>query len=906
MNIYDALGIAEVPERLLVVDGHSALYRSFYAVPPLTTSRGEPVGALYGFLRTLLMVLRTYPSRYVAVALDAGGVTVRHGQYAEYKATRRPTPAALAPQLLRVPELLDAFGIPCLRIPGYEADDVMATLSWETEGKGIPVLHLTGDKDMAQLVSGKVALLRPGRSPAEGVSVLDRAGVEELFGVPPERIPDLLALEGDPSDNVPGVKGIGAKTARDLLREYGSLEAVLAAAGTVRNPRVARALASGREDALLSRELVTLRAVPLPLSGADCLPRPIDVEVLRSMLDGLEFRTILAELSLDRPGAGNGTCQVVTGEDAFASLLQALRTAQEFALDLETTSTDPLTAQIVGIALAVEPDRAWYIPVGHVYPGSPRQLPLGRVLAGLRPLLEGEAPKLIGQNLKYDLQVLASHGIEVAGVAFDAMVAHWLLHPEAPAHGLDAIARSELGIRVQTYKDLLAVGGEDGIAAVPVDRAAHYAGEDAAVVCKLRPRLTSQLREAGLEQVFTEVELPLIEVLRAMERRGVLLDVDTLRAQGKELGIVLAQLRDELFSLAGGPFNPNSTPQVREVLYGRLKLPVLERRKTGPATDAFVLRELARYHEFPGKLAAYRELEKLRNTYIEKLPACVHPTTGRVHTSWNQTGTATGRLSSSDPNLQSIPAVHEAGVDIRRAFVAPPGRALLGADYSQIELRILAHLSGDENLIAAFERGEDLHRRTAAVLFDVAPERVDERMRTVAKRVNFGIIYGISPYGLARDLGIPQAEAKGHIDRFFQAYPRVGPFLERLVAEARETGYACTLLGRRRPLPGLKAVGEVPGSGWPSAEERNAINTPIQGSAADLIKLAMLRLHGAWRDGDLPAEIILQIHDELVFEVDERDADRAAGTVKEIMEGVGELRVPLAVAVKTGRHWGEL
>ncbi len=906
MTIYEALGIAEVPERLLLVDGHSTLYRSFYAVPDLTTSRGEPVGALYGFLRTLVKVLREYPSRYVAVALDAGGVTVRHEAYAEYKATRKPAPEPLLQQLPRVRELLEPLGIPCLVIPGYEADDVMATLSWEAERAGIPVLHLTGDKDMAQLVSERVFLLRPGRRPGDPLTLLDRDGVEEKFGVPPERIGDLLALEGDASDNVPGVRGIGEKTARELLAEHGSLDAVLAAADRIRNKRVAAALLAGREDALLSRELITLRQVPLPLSVADCAPGSLDPARLRGVLEALEFRTILAELALDRPAAPDGTYEVVTSEDAFAALLAALGRASEFALDLETTSTDPLTAEIVGISLAVEPDRAWYIPVGHTYPGAPAQLPLRRVLEGLRPLLEGETPRILGQNLKYDLQVLASHGVEVRGIAFDAMIAHWLLHPDAPAHGLDVIARSELGVRVQTYKELLAAGGEKGIAEVPVGRAARYAGEDAAVVCRLRPGLTAKLDEAGLAELFAEVELPLIEVLRAMERRGVLLDVEALRAQGKELEILLGQLRDELFALAGGPFNPNSTPQVREILYGKLKLPVLGKRKTGPATDAFVLRELAAHHEFPGKLAAYRELEKLRNTYIEKLPTYVHPRTGRVHTSWNQTGTATGRLSSSEPNLQSVPAAHEAGVDIRSAFVAPAGRVLLGADYSQIELRVLAHMSGDENLIAAFAGGEDLHRRTAATLFDVPPERVDARMRTIAKRVNFGIIYGISPYGLARDLGIPQAEAKGHIDRFFAAYPKVGPFLEGLVAEARRTGYARTLLGRRRPISGVQPENRSPGTGGAGFEGRNAINTPIQGSAADLIKLAMLRLHAAWRAGDLPAEMILQIHDELVFEADEGDADRAARAVKEIMESVADLRVPLAVDVKIGRHWGEI
>jgi len=901
MNIYGALGIRDVPERLLVVDGHSALYRAFYAIPDLTTSQGEPVNALYGFVRILLKVLRDYPARYVVVALDVAGPTVRHQAYPAYKATRKPMPDPLAVQVPRVAEILEAFGISSLAVPGYEADDVMATLSWAAEREGIPVLHLTGDKDMAQLVSDRVTLLRPGRGPADRLAELGRDAIVERYGVPPERIVDLLALEGDSTDNVPGVQGIGEKTARELLREHGSLDAVLDAAGTIRNKRVANALTAHRADALLSRELVTLREVPLPVGLADCAPKPVEPERLRAVLEGFEFRSILAEL-VPQPEAPKGQYEVVLTEDAFAGLLSRLSEADEFALDLETTGTDPLTTGIVGVAVAAEPDHAWYIPVGHAYPGVPAQLPLARVLDGLRPLLEGESPRLIGQNLKYDLQVLASHGIAARGVAFDAMIAHWLLRPDTPAHGLDAIARSELGVKVQTYKELLAGGGESGIHEVPLERAARYSGEDATVVCRLRPGLTAKLRDAGLEPLFDEVEIPLIEVLRQMERRGVLLDTDVLQEQGKELEVLLANLRGTLFSLAGGPFNPNSTPQVREILYGKLKLPVVGRTKTGPSTDAFVLRELSAHHEFPGQLAAYRELEKLRNTYIEKLPACVHPTTGRVHTSFNQTGTATGRLSSSDPNLQSIPAGHEAGVDIRRAFVAPPGRVLLGADYSQIELRILAHFSQDEALIAAFERGEDLHRRTASALFNVPPEEVDGPMRTIAKRVNFGIIYGISPYGLARDLRIPQAEAKGHIDRFFQAYPKVGPFLEGLIEEARQTGEARTLLGRRRPLPGL-AAGDRRGTG---ADQRNAINTPIQGSAADLMKLAMLRLHQAWREGELPAEMILQIHDELVFETDERDAYRATRMVKEIMEGVGDLRVSLRVEVKTGRNWGEI
>ncbi|MCS7216623.1 MAG: DNA polymerase I [Candidatus Bipolaricaulota bacterium] len=902
MTLYEALGLKDVPERILLIDGHSALFRCFYAIPDLATSKGEPVNALYGFVRTLLMALREYPSRYVAVAFDTEGKTVRHATFAAYKATRKPMPEALSRQLPRVKPLLSAFGVPHVECPGYEADDVMATLARRAAAEGIPALLLTGDKDMAQVVSDKIFLLRPGRKPSDRLTLVDRAGVEALFGVKPEQIVDLLALEGDSIDNVPGVPGVGEKTAVELLRQFGNLEGVLQAAPRLGNRRVAQALQEHRDAALLSRELVRLREAPLPLGPRDCALRPIDPQELRALLEELEFKSILAELKLEAEKARAPTYEAVLTEEAFLDLVEKLKRAEEFALDLETTSEDPLSAEIVGIAVALEPYRGYYIPVGHSYRGAPKQLPLEYVLSYLAPLLSAERPRKIGQNLKYDLQVLLNYGIEVRGVAFDAMLAHWLLKPDAPSHSLEAIAREELGIQVQTYKELLALGGAREMREVAVERAARYSGEDAEVVVRLRAPLTQKLREAELLRLFEDLEIPLIEVLLWMERRGVLLDADELRAQGKELEILLERTREELFALAGGPFNPNSTPQVREILYERLKLPVLERTKTGPSTDAQVLRDLAQYHEFPAKLIAYRELEKLRNTYVEKLPHYVHPRTGRIHTSFNQTGTATGRLSSSEPNLQNIPTKTEVGVDIRRAFVAPPGKVLLGADYSQIELRILAHMSGDEALLEAFQRGEDLHRRTAAVLFGVPPEAVDSRMRTIAKRVNFGIIYGITPYGLSRDVGIPQEEAKALIDRFFQAYPKVAEFLEKLVEEAQATGFARTLLGRKRPLPGLRNP-ERRGIGQ---DRRNAINTPIQGTAADLMKLAMLRIHRAWKEGRLPAEMILQIHDELVFEVAEGEAERAGALIRDLMEGVWELRAPLKVDVKIGRNWSEI
>ncbi|MGY4707313.1 DNA polymerase I [Candidatus Bipolaricaulota sp. J31] len=908
MTLYDLLGVKEVPERLLLIDGHSALFRSFYALPELTTSKGMPVNAIYGFTRTLLMALREYPSKYVVVAFDAKGPTLRHAAYAEYKATRKEMPDPLKVQLPVVKELVDVFGLKRLELEGYEADDIMATLSKLAEKRGIPVLNLTGDKDMAQLVSDKVFILKPGRRPTDRLELLDRKGIEERYGVPPERIVDLLALVGDPIDNVPGVKGIGEKTAKKLLQQYGSLEAVLQAAERIPNKRVAEALRAHREEALLSRELVRLKEAPLEISLEECAPAPLDTEALLEFLGKLEFFSIIKELGLEAryeelrekrtAGEPKPVYKAILDESALEALIGRLKEAEEFALDLETTGTDPFSAEIVGIALAVSPYEGFYIPVGHRYLGAPSQLSLDHVLEKLKPLLEDEGHRVIGQNLKYDMEVLSNYGIELRGISFDAMIAHWLLNPDAPSHALEVIAQEVLGERMRKYKELLAVGGERGMEEVPVERATAYAAADAEVITRLAGPLREKLEENGLKRLYEEVELPLIEVLAWMERRGVLLDVEVLQEQAKELEVMLSQLREELYELAGSRFNPNSTPQVREILYERLKLPVIAKTKTGPSTDAQVLRELSRLHEFPAKLLAYRELEKLRNTYVEKLPQYVHPKTGRIHTSFNQTGTATGRLSSSEPNLQNIP-LREGLIDIRRAFVAPKGRVLIGADYSQIELRVLAHLSGDENLIETFRKGEDLHRRTAAEIFGVPPEAVDERMRSVAKRVNFGIVYGITPYGLARDQGIPQEEAKKFIERFFAAYPKVKEFIDRVVREVEERGYAETILGRKRWIqaPGGKLVG---------AARRNAINAPVQGSAADIMKLAMLRCHRLWKEGKLPAEMILQVHDELIFEVDESAAEEAGRIIREAMEGVYELAAPLKVDIKVGRNWAEL
>ncbi len=896
MNLLRALGVEDPPERLLVIDAHSALYRSYHALPELTTSQGEPVQAVYGLVKTLLMAVKQYPSRYLAVAFDSTEPTVRHEAFADYKATREEMPQMLSRQLPRAKELLDVLGITRLEVPRYEADDIMAALVQQARAAGAEVLLLTGDKDMAQLVREGVKLLRPGRRPTDRLELMDASKVRERFGVPPEQMVDLLALVGDSSDNIPGVRGVGEKGARDLLSRYGSLEKALESAPSHPNRRVAQALTEGRESALLSKELVRLQPPELDRSVHEMVLGEWDSENVHRRLHELEFKSIVAELGVDAPPPALKST-VVTDEQSLAALVDELARQEAFALDLETTSPDPLSARLVGLAVAVRGGAGWYVPVGHETDET--QLTVEQVLYAMRPVLEGDHPQVWGQNLKYDLQVLAGYGVRLQGIVFDSMLAHWLLNPDAPSHGLEVIARDELGESMASYRQI--VGGEKTIAHVPIPRAAEYAVGDAEVVCRLHGPLLDQLREAELERLLVQVELPLIEVLARMERAGIPLDVDELHRQGTELETMLEGLRQELFALAGGEFNPGSVPQVREVLYQRLKLPVISRTKTGPSTDAHVLRELAAHHELPARLIAYRELEKLRNTYIEKLPLYVRSQSGRLHTSFNQSGTATGRLSSSHPNLQNIPSRHQVGVDIRRAFVAPEGKVFLAADYSQVELRVLAHFSGDPALQEDFRRGADLHRRTAARLFEVDERSVDDRMRAQAKRVNFGIVYGISPYGLARDLGLSQENAKGLIDRFFSAYPQVKQFLERLVVEGKQRGYATTLLGRRRKLSGSRADQRVRGY-----DERNAVNTPIQGSAADVMKLAMLELHSQWVRGELAADMVLQVHDSLVFEVASADAERTGKQVQEAMEGVVELDVPLEVEIKTGRSWGAL
>ncbi|MFQ6117445.1 MAG: DNA polymerase I, partial [Candidatus Bipolaricaulia bacterium] len=689
------------------------------------------------------------------------------------------------------------------------------------------------------------------------------------------------------------------KTARKLLEEFGSLENALENAGKVGNARVRNSLLKHKEDALLSRELVGLREVELELEDPleACRPGEADEEQLRRLLEELEFRSILKELGLARRAESEGEYRAILSEEGFERLLRELEAAGELSLDLETTHQDSMRAAIVGIALALRPYEGFYIPVGHSYIGAPDQLDYDHVLEKLKPFLEDEDKKIIGQNLKYDAKVLRRSGITLRGISFDSLLAAYLLDPTS-RKDLDELAARYLKREMISYKEL----SQENMQEVPIAEATRYAGEDAEIVFRLKEGMIKELEEKGLWKLFTEVELPLIDVLVEMELNGILLDPQVLDEQAKEIEVLVDNLRREIFSLAGEEFNPNSPKQVAHILYERLKLPVIKKTKTGPSTDALTLKELALQHPLPEKILTYRELEKLLNTYIKKLPEYINPETGRIHTSFNQSVTATGRLSSSDPNLQNIPVRTELGGQIRKAFIAPEGRKLLAADYSQIELRLLAHLSGDEGLIEAFKRDEDLHTRTAAEIFEVPKDRVTREQREVAKRVNFATIYGVSAFRLSKELSIPQKEAQRYLDKYFERYPRVKRFIEEKIREAEECGYATTILNRRRYLPHINSRNY----NMRSYDQRNAINTPIQGSAADLMKLAMLHVYNEVKAGELKADPLLQIHDELIFELDESEVERAAPAIKTTMEGVMDLRVPLKVDIKVGDNWEEI
>ena len=898
------------PTRLLIIDGHSWAYRAYYSIPDLTSGTGHPVGAIFGFWRALLQTMRLFPSDHVAVTFDDSGPTFRHAMYPDYKANRSPMPQELRSQLPLIKRLLDELGFPVFCMPGVEADDVMASIATQASQIGLKSLIASSDKDLAQLVSEDISLLRPaGRGTDSSQTVLDPYGVEAKYGVPPERIVDLLSLIGDSADNVPGVPAVGEKTARKLLQSFETLEDVLASAEKVGNRRVAANLVTHADDARRAQDLIRLKTdLEIGDIATICRLRGIDKEAFVGSLTEFGFSSVLAELSL-APAVQPATSVASSVETDYSAILtieqlealvSELTEADILSIDLETTSKDPHQANIVGIAISLQPLVGYYIPVGHDTLDAPEQLDLSLVLEALRPFLEGETHKLIGQNIKYDLIILRRYGLAPSAISFDAMIASHLTRPEERRHNLEVIANNVLGQSLIGFAD---VAGKDGsFAAVPVEEATAYASEDAEIVQRLYVPLLEQLRGHNVQSLFDTVEMPLVSVLATMETNGIILNTDALSEQGDEIRKELELLEADLFDMAGESFNPNSPKQVAEILFFRLGLPILAKTKTGPSTSAHVLTRLAELHPLPGKLITFRELKKLLSTYIDQLPKAVNPSTGRIHSSFHQTSTATGRLSSSDPNLQNIPTRTDIGGRIRSAFIAAPGHTFVAADYSQIELRLLAHFSQDEQLLEGFRSGVDLHRLTASHVFGLPEEEVTDQLRDAAKRINFGILYGISPFGLGRELRIPQSEAKAYIDRFFSAYPKAKETLDDLVETATKMGYAETLLGRRRPLPNLTSRNMQ----QRNFDRRNAVNTPIQGSAADLIKLAMIHIDAKIRAANLSMKMILQIHDELVFEVPEAELEPSIAMIRDGMENAYPLSLPLTAKLSTGTNWGEL
>ena len=897
----------ESPSPLVLVDGSSYLYRAYHALPPLTNSKGEPTGAVYGVANMLRKLLREVKPERMAVVFDAPGKTFRDAMFEAYKANRPPMPDDLAAQLPVLMELVEAMGLPLLQVPGVEADDVIGTLAREAAARGEDVLISTGDKDMAQLVDGHITLVNTMTD-----TVLDREGVIEKFGVPPERIVDWLALVGDTSDNIPGVPKVGPKTATKWLQQYGSLDEIIRHADEIRG-KVGESLRAHLDQLELSRELATIRTdLELPVTPDELKIRPPDRERLRELLARLEFRTWLRELEEEAAEAGDplpaaaqaADYEVVLEETRFRDWLARLEQAERFAFDTETTSLDYMQAEVVGVSFALAPGEAAYVPFGHDYPGAPEQLDRERVLEALRPLLESDRPRLLGHNLKYDMNVLANHGIALSGIAFDTMLESYVLNSTASRHDMDSLALKYLGHRTVHYEEVAGKGAKQiPFNAVPLETAGPYAAEDADIVLRLHAHLWPKLAaEPGLKRVFEEIELPLVPVLSAMERTGVKIDVEQLRQQSRELAEAMHRIEEEAHHLAGAPFNLGSPKQIQEILFERLGLPVLAKTPKGaPSTAESVLAELAETYELPRLILEWRSLSKLKSTYTDRLPEQVDPRTGRVHTSYHQAVAATGRLSSSDPNLQNIPIRTEEGRRIRQAFVAEEGFLMLAADYSQIELRIMAHLSGDAGLLRAFAEGRDIHRATAAEVFGVPEEAVTSEQRRAAKVINFGLIYGMSPFGLAKQLGIDRAEAQAYVEQYFARYPGVRRYMEETRAKAHEQGYVETLFGRRLYLPEINARNQQ----RRAAAERTAINAPMQGTAADIIKRAMIRVH-RWI-GEVAPEVrmIMQVHDELVFEVPESEVEAVSARVRELMESAAELKVPLVVDTGIGRNWDE-
>ncbi len=887
---------------LVLIDGSSYLFRAYHALPKLTNAVGEPTGALHGVLSMINKLVREEDQAQVAVVFDASGKTFRNDMYAEYKANRPPMPDELRSQIEPILDAVRAMGLPLLRVKGVEADDVIGTLCKQGERDGMSVLVSTGDKDLAQLVSDKVTLVNTMSD-----SLLDRDGVKEKFGVYPEQIIDYLALVGDTSDNIPGVPKVGAKTAAKWLNEYGSVDGIIENADSIKG-KVGESLRDSIDQLRLSRELVIIKTdVDLDEGPADLEGSEPDLPALRQLYGHYELKMLLKQVEdgdVEAASPETADYETVLDWQSFDRWLDRINKAELTAFDTETTSLDYMQAELVGLSLAVDSGSAAYIPVAHDYPGAPEQLPRDEVLAKLKPWLESEDHAKVGHHLKYDAHVLRRYDIALGGMAFDSMLESYVLNSVATRHDMDSTARHYLGRDTIKYEEVAGKGAKQlTFNQVDLDTAAPYAAEDAAITLALHDTLWEGLSKVPtLRNVYETIEQPLVPVLLEMEETGVLLDRELLAVQSKELEKRMHELEQSAHELAGGPFNLGSPKQLQEILFERLELPVIRKTPKGqPSTAEDVLAELAHDYDLPRVIIDYRSVSKLKSTYTDKLPQQVNDATGRIHTSYHQAVAATGRLSSTDPNLQNIPIRTEEGRRIRKAFVAPRGYRILAADYSQIELRIMAHLSADDGLVAAFADDQDIHRATAAEVFSTPLEAVSPDQRRSAKAINFGLMYGMSAFGLAKQLDISRTEAQEYVDLYFDRYPGVKAFMDGIRDTAREQGYVETVFGRRLYLPEINARNPQ----RRQYAERSAINAPMQGTAADIIKRAMLSVASWLSDEAPPARMIMQVHDELVFEVHKDALEDVEARVIGLMADAAELSVPLKVDAGSGSNWEE-
>ncbi len=886
---------------LFLIDGSALAYRSYFAFirNPLINSKGENTSAAFGFASSILKILREENPDYIGVVFDTKAPTFRHEIYKEYKSTRAKMPEEMVSQLPRIMQLVKALNIPLLEMDGFEADDLMGTLALRAKKKGLKVILVTGDKDFLQLVDEDIKVLNPRKS-GEEIELYDMKMVQEKLGVPPEKVTDLLGLMGDSSDNVPGIPGVGEKTALELIREFIDLEGVLANADKVKRKNVSKNLIEHADLARLSKKLVTIDTdVPLKLDLDSLQRKEFNLPLLKEFFKELEFTRFLQEITSSEKKE-KMQYSTVDEEGEFKKLLSRIKDAKEFAVDTETSCRSPIESELVGISVSLEKEEAFYIPVGH---REGKNLDINLVLKEFKPLLEDDKIKKTGQNLKFDLEVLKNYGIDLNGIGFDTMLASYLLNPSSRQHSLSSLALEYLDYRMIPISDLIGSGKKQkSFAEVPVKSATSYSCEDADITLRLKEILEPRLKSYSLDKLFYEVELPLIQVLAGMELIGVSIDVDYLKELSSRMDVELSRIVNQIYKMAGKEFNLNSPKQLSKVLFEDMGLTPIRKtaKKTIASTDFGVLEELAKVHPLPQKLLEYRQLFKLKSTYIDALPALVNKKTKRVHTSFNQTVTATGRLSSSEPNLQNIPIKTEIGSQIRKGFIPKnEDYLLLSADYSQVELRILAHFSEDETLMDSFFKGEDIHTRTASEVFGVPLDKVTPEQRRQAKTANFAIIYGVSAYGLSQQTEMTPKEASMFIDIYFKRYPRVQAHLENLIEKARKDGYVTTLLGRRRYIPEI----DSPNKQKREFAERVAINTPHQGSAADLIKVVMIVIARELKDKK--SKMILQVHDELVFEVYKPELEEVKAMVRDKMENTVRLKVPVKVDIKVGENWLE-